>query len=81
MANNFYWSGETLMAKDLGEDVELCDVDWSELDDFEAEHKAMLAAGPDLYEALALVVSRCGPRSEDGAIARAALAKARGESQ
>jgi len=39
----------------------------------------LIAAAPKLYEALYLVVKRCGPNSTDGAIARAAIAKARGE--
>lgn len=38
----------------------------------------LIAAAPELLEALELVAKRCGPRSQDGAIARAAIAKARG---
>lgn len=49
-------------------------------DEAEAEANAhLIAAAPELYEALKLVVQRCGPNSTDGAIGRAALAKARGE--
>ena len=45
----------------------------------EQEANALLiAAAPELLEALELVVTRCGPHSTDGAIARAAIAKARG---
>ena len=43
-----------------------------------AANGAMLAASFDLYEALKLVVVRCGPKSQDGLIARAAIAKAEG---
>lgn len=43
-----------------------------------ASNGAMLAASFELYEALKLVMVRCGPKSQDGAIARAAIAKAEG---
>lgn len=39
----------------------------------------LIAAAPDLLAALVLVVQRCGPLSEDGKIARAAIAKATGQ--
>ena len=38
----------------------------------------IMAAGHDLLEALELVSQRCGPLSEDGKIAKAAIKKARG---
>jgi hypothetical protein len=38
----------------------------------------LISAAPELLEALEGVVTRCGPRSEDGAKARAAIAKAKG---
>ena len=41
----------------------------------------LIAAAPELYEALELVVKRCGPNSADGKIAHLALRKARGETQ
>lgn len=47
--------------------------------DLTYDDACLIAAAPELYEALKLVVQRCGPNSTDGAIARAALAKARGE--
>ena len=39
----------------------------------------LIAAAPELLAALELLVQRCGPLSHDGAIARAVIAKARGE--
>lgn len=39
----------------------------------------VFAAAPELLEALELVVKRCGPNSSDGKIARAAIAKAKGD--
>ena len=47
-AIDFHWIGETLMAIECGEHVELCSVDWSELDDFEAENKRRIASVPDM---------------------------------
>lgn len=38
----------------------------------------LIAAAPDLLAALKLVVMRCGPNSEDGKQARAAIAKSEG---
>jgi len=38
----------------------------------------LIAAAPELLAALVLVTQRCGPNSSDGAVARAAIAKARG---
>jgi hypothetical protein len=83
---DFHWIGETLMAKDFGEVVEICSVDWSGLDEFEAEHKALIAAAPDLLAALARCLnfieyteSEIGETLECGDKARAALAKARGD--
>jgi len=49
---DFHWKGEALMAREFGEVVEICTVDWSGLDEFEAEHKALLAAASDLFDAL-----------------------------
>ena len=47
----------------------------------EAEANAsLIAAAPDLLEALKLVEKRCGPLSKDGRMARAAIAKAEGRS-
>ena len=34
--HRFHWIGETLMAKEYDEVVELCSVDWSGLDECEA---------------------------------------------
>ena len=45
---DFHWIGETLMAKEFGEVFELCQVDWSGLDEYEAEHKRLIAAAPDM---------------------------------
>ena len=44
------------------------------------EDARLIAAAPDLLEALKQVVTRCGPRSQDGQMARAAIAKAEGQS-
>lgn len=41
-----------------------------------AASKLLVAAAPELLEALKLVVTRCGPSSHDGKVARAAIAKA-----
>lgn len=38
----------------------------------------LIAAAPELLEALKLVVTRCGPNATDGKIALAAIAKAEG---
>jgi len=50
VCTDFHWIGETLMAKEFGEVVELCNVDWSGLDEFEAEHKSLIASAPELKE-------------------------------
>ena len=47
---DFHWVGETLMAKEFGEVIELCSVDWSGLDEFEAEHKRRIARLSDLEQ-------------------------------
>lgn len=46
--HGFHWIGETLMAKEYDEVVELCHVDWSGLDECEAEHKRRIARVPRL---------------------------------
>lgn len=68
--------GQTIIdAPSIGEIV--CRVEeWSEKQD-EANAR-LIAAAPELLDALKLVVQRCGPNSTDGAIARAAIAKAEG---
>lgn len=50
--DGFHWIGETLMAKEFGEVIELCNVDWSGLDEFESEHKRRIARLADLEAAL-----------------------------
>ncbi len=88
-----HWIGETLMAKEFGEVVEICNADWSWLDDFEAEHKCLLAAAHDLEDALEHVVKAfefdviCVKPSDRKVaedlftVINAALAKAKGETQ
>lgn len=50
--DGFHWIGETLMAKEFGEVIELCNVDWSGIDEFEAEHKRRIARLADVEAAL-----------------------------
>lgn len=45
---SLFWIGETLMAKEFGEVVELFNADWSSLDEFKTENKARIASIPDL---------------------------------
>ena len=88
VCTDFHWIGETLMAKEFGEVVELCNVDWSGLDEFEAEHKSLIASAPELKEqrdelldALELTIVDCADLLPDfhKAQIRAAIAKAKGE--
>jgi hypothetical protein len=90
---DFHWIGETLMAKEFGEVVEICTVDWHGLDEYEAEHKRFIAAAPCMLKALEALMDlndNGGPfggeiyqdrvdRAWDNA--RAAIAEATGEAQ
>ena len=82
VTKEWHWIGNTLMASEFGEAVELCNVDWSDLDEFEAEHKSLISAAPDLYDALQLALDIIGgfhrPYNLCGHELSAALAKARG---
>ncbi len=85
---DFHWVGETLMAKEFDEVVEICSVDWSGLDDCEAEHKHLLAAAHDLEKALIEakkdleeVTAEIMGEDYNSSSINAALAKARGETQ
>jgi hypothetical protein len=84
LCKNFHWIGDTLMAEEFGEAVELCNVEWSSLDEFEAEHKRLIAAAPDLLEACLEFVRKCesGEAKSKRSYAQmtAAIAKARGQS-
>jgi hypothetical protein len=75
LCKNFHWIGDTLMAEEFGEAVELCNVEWSSLDEFEAEHKRLIAAAPELLEALERMVADM-PFGDEPTYALAAIAKA-----
>lgn len=84
--HGFHWIGETLMAKEYDEVVELCSVDWSGLDECEAEHKRRIARVPRLErialaaEELAKVIERSDPWEDiDAAIAAFRAACGEGE--
>ena len=82
ICTDFHWIGETLMAKEFGESIELCNVDWSGLDEYEVEHKRLIAAAPELLRALEMAQLWL---DVDGRfnmqIINAAIAKAKGETQ
>ena len=78
----FHWVGETLMAEEFGEVIEICNADWSGLDEFEGEHKCLMAAAHDLEVALERMLSSMVSIGVDLTVmdeARTALAKAKGK--